>query len=604
MRLTGLSVKGYKSLRDFNVSEIDPITAFIGANNSGKSALLEVLVYLSLLTDSPYFERLSRGVDTDDWFKDVTTDHSMSPVSVQLELEISPEEVSELQDSLPGIKIGPDGLGSQLKFDFQAGVDDSPRNITVTAASWSYRGQQFPYIYRDGSDLRVINLTDIAQLPPDTALRIRDNLVIGKQSTRVNLGLDAESDDPNLLIIIQLMRWLGGIKWLGPERAFATGVSVQGPVPDELAALPRVLQHLYNNDRATFDRVEELLRQLVPSIRRILTPINTENMTTSTRLASEHVESALVHSGHGVSSVLSIIVELTKCQEGTLVLLEEPETSLHPGAQRALLRVFEEFAKKRNIQILITTHSPVFARDSETFGTISVKLQHGGTIANKVSGSEFSLIKQELGAQNSDLFMANMVLFCEDESTANYLPTAFSLLGFDLSVEGVKLIPLRGGGKRRITRLREYLGYLKDSGVLHFIVLDDDEGTLSGLQQLVSEGALAKDEFHLWSKGKKPAEFEDNFSVGQLVTAANAVASDSGRDELLEPGKLEARQAAKGENKISKELAVYYNTTYDHSLSKPQLSAKLAEIAAEQGANSVPQPFRRVLEHIRQGLEK
>lgn len=43
MRITRISVKNYKSLRDVDVAVRSLLVAIIGRNNSGKSALLDVL---------------------------------------------------------------------------------------------------------------------------------------------------------------------------------------------------------------------------------------------------------------------------------------------------------------------------------------------------------------------------------------------------------------------------------------------------------------------------------------------------------------------------------------------------------------------------------
>ena len=51
-------------------------------------------------------------------------------------------------------------------------------------------------------------------------------------------------------------------------------------------------------------------------------------------------------------------------QEGEvarLLLLDEPETSLHPGAQVKLQRYILDQIKKKHLQVVISTHAPAFA---------------------------------------------------------------------------------------------------------------------------------------------------------------------------------------------------------------------------------------------------
>jgi hypothetical protein len=45
-------------------------------------------------------------------------------------------------------------------------------------------------------------------------------------------------------------------------------------------------------------------------------------------------------------------------KNGTLLLLDEPEVSLHPGAQERLLAFLAQYAKLKKMQIVFSTHSP------------------------------------------------------------------------------------------------------------------------------------------------------------------------------------------------------------------------------------------------------
>jgi predicted ATPase len=61
--------------------------------------------------------------------------------------------------------------------------------------------------------------------------------------------------------------------------------------------------------------------------------------------------------GSGESAATLLIHNVLQAPEGSLVLLDEPETSLHPGAQQRLLRFLADQAVKKDLQIVIATHS-------------------------------------------------------------------------------------------------------------------------------------------------------------------------------------------------------------------------------------------------------
>lgn len=70
----------------------------------------------------------------------------------------------------------------------------------------------------------------------------------------------------------------------------------------------------------------------------------------------------LSHNGEGVGdgiwSVFTICDALYDSAPGSIIIIDEPELSLHPAYQRKLMKLFEEYSKDR--QIIISTHSPYF----------------------------------------------------------------------------------------------------------------------------------------------------------------------------------------------------------------------------------------------------
>jgi len=55
--------------------------------------------------------------------------------------------------------------------------------------------------------------------------------------------------------------------------------------------------------------------------------------------------------------VLPVIVQLFFVPEGSIVLLEQPEIHLHPGAASLLGDLFLDVAERRNLQLIIESHS-------------------------------------------------------------------------------------------------------------------------------------------------------------------------------------------------------------------------------------------------------
>ena len=66
--------------------------------------------------------------------------------------------------------------------------------------------------------------------------------------------------------------------------------------------------------------------------------------------------------GIGVSQILPVLVLCYYVPEGSTIILEQPELHLHPSVQAGLADVFIDVLKRRNIQIVVESHSEHFMR--------------------------------------------------------------------------------------------------------------------------------------------------------------------------------------------------------------------------------------------------
>lgn len=66
------------------------------------------------------------------------------------------------------------------------------------------------------------------------------------------------------------------------------------------------------------------------------------------------------HAGSGEIAIVVLVHKVLNAKPNSLILLDEPEVSLHPGAQKLLLKFLLEQIKIKKHQIIMTTHSPAF----------------------------------------------------------------------------------------------------------------------------------------------------------------------------------------------------------------------------------------------------
>ena len=75
------------------------------------------------------------------------------------------------------------------------------------------------------------------------------------------------------------------------------------------------------------------------------------------RASESSPETMLTDVGFGVSQILPVLVLLYYVPDGSIVLMEQPEIHLHPSVQSGLADVMLAVAGRRNIQIIVESHS-------------------------------------------------------------------------------------------------------------------------------------------------------------------------------------------------------------------------------------------------------
>lgn len=65
----------------------------------------------------------------------------------------------------------------------------------------------------------------------------------------------------------------------------------------------------------------------------------------------------------GTLRFIAIVTALLTVKEGSLVVIEEIDNGLHPSRVKELIEMLKDISTKRNVDVLCTTHNPVFMND-------------------------------------------------------------------------------------------------------------------------------------------------------------------------------------------------------------------------------------------------
>lgn len=165
-----------------------------------------------------------------------------------------------------------------------------------------------------------------------------------------------------------------------------------------------------------------------------------------------------------------------------LLLLEEPEAHLHPQAQRKIYSQMKELVGQK----LISTHSSIIAAQSDLEDIIHVYKKGVSSSVNtieinRLDSSEKRKIKEEILKTRGDLLFADTLILCEGETEAQVLPELFKdYFGKETFELGVNIISVGGSGNK----YKPFLIASRDLDIDMFILSDGEEVTINGLRKL------------------------------------------------------------------------------------------------------------------------
>ncbi len=273
----------------------------------------------------------------------------------------------------------------------------------------------------------------------------------------------------------------------------------------------------------------------------------------------------------------------------TLLLIEEPETGLHAAAQRALARSLAQWATF-GLQLVVVTHAPAFVNAAAPGGIRIARKDpdpDGGTRYRRyvVRAEGLEDVRESLGLQPADVLLCRRFVVVEGESDRLVLDAWARRMGIDLRAVGVQLVP--SGGYAMAEQVARFLN-LAYEGAEFMVVLDN--GSDSGRTALEIEGRFGgRVHAEVLSRTEIEGYFRADALVGWLrlhgVTddqpaleraVAEMAAVPSRRRGL---GALAQRFLARPFDKVRDGLTIA-NLTAERDLD-PEICALLTRIAAE-----------------------
>jgi len=156
--------------------------------------------------------------------------------------------------------------------------------------------------------------------------------------------------------------------------------------------------------------------------------------------------------GSGESAAALLVHNILQAPEGSLVLLDEPETSLHPRAQKRMIEFIAHQAVRRSLQIVIATHSIYLAENLPQEAIRVLVLEKNGTVTVRTDLSANEAL-HEIGT-----LPPGKTILVEDERAKHIVISAFSALSSH-ALQEFQVLVLKGGASRIYNHIQAYANF-------------------------------------------------------------------------------------------------------------------------------------------------
>lgn len=445
MYIDRIAIKNYKSY--MHNQEIQFTTGFnviVGANNVGKTALVEAL-------SIQFEDNQHRSVET------ISTPEGNSlqklgPSTVNVTFAVTQKELRKwLVDHSPTFYIRKTSNSGEIDNQIQMSrIQDaflSPE-IHIKAT----------YYLQNIQSARIMEMETEQNIDLYCQVTLKDQdstPIVDKGNFAVN--------NPSNVVSDPLAKFFSEKIYHFKAERFNVGQHQMGnnsTLKSDASNLAQVLHLLLTSNSARFTKLVDYVKIIFPDIKHIaIPPADNTNMV---KILLWYVDSSterqdlaipLQESGTGIGQVLAILYVAINSDFPRPIIIDEPQSFLHPAAIRKLFSILSLYPQH---QYILTTHSPLVISVTNPTNLILLRKKDTVTQVEKITTSEtvgMNAMLQEVGARLSDVFGAENILWVEGATEEN---------SFLLIVQKIIKKPLAGTAILGVVNVGDFEGK-KDS---------------------------------------------------------------------------------------------------------------------------------------------
>lgn len=426
MYISKFRVKNYKSFLDSGEITFTPgINIITGQNNAGKTALIQALSLF--FSNIPHKSSITIPN---------TSVNNIEVSNANIELVVSKVEIENYIFNQNQITLPFDEIFNNPAVYSGRNFFDKLETENTLVSTFQYNGNPTESHINSIGKRNTVSLGVYDVLKSNNSLQFHS----GSNNTFQEFYLHLSQHFRNRIYVFKAERMNIGVHSFGSQTILTNNAS----------NLPEVLNVLQAN-MERFAKFNRYVNKIFPNIHRVAVKPQGNSLVEivvwneNPKLERDDLVVPLTECGTGLSQVLAILYVVLTADVPKIILIDEPNSFLHPGASRKLIEILKEYPQH---QFIITTHSPTIIAAANPKTIHIVKNENAQSTVtsldiNEAKGQQSYLT--EIGVKLSDIFGADNILWVEGKTEEICFPKIIEKMK-DVSQMGTAILGVKHTG--------------------------------------------------------------------------------------------------------------------------------------------------------------